>query len=69
MLQRSSRPGCAKYKVHMAQWQAPEENRTETEKWPGLRPVFFHQLKLFHLLVYAGLGGGRVSPRSSLPLV
>ena len=38
MLQCSARPGCTKYKVNMAQWQAPKENRTEAEEWPGLDP-------------------------------
>ena len=49
MLQCSARPGCTKYKVNMAQWQARKENRTEAEEWPGLDPFggncFLHQLK------------------------
>ena len=76
MLQCESQPGRAKYEVYLAQWIAPRENRTPTQKWSGMELVIlmysflmprFCSLELMCILVHVRLGRGRLSSRTSLP--
>ena len=67
----SVHPGLGVRSIKSTWHSGKPQRRTELRLRNGQVYVlyFFHQLKLFHLPVYAGLGGGRVSPRSSLPFV